>query len=76
MWIYKLQKYNSFFPTGEVIVIPGGFTDTSTAEVEVYSPLGGCQHKVTYKIKRLAADLSSWSIIRFSFDLLLFFKKQ
>jgi hypothetical protein len=41
------KSYTIIFPTGEVIVIPGGFTNTSIAEVEVYSPLGGCQHKVT-----------------------------
>ena len=37
----------NFALIGEVIVIAGGYTDTSIAEVEVYSPLGNCQYKVT-----------------------------
>ncbi len=47
--LYLFYSYKLIFFTEEVIVIPGGFTDVSISEVEVYSPIGGCQHKVIFR---------------------------
>ncbi len=36
---------------GEVILLAGGYdSQVAINEVEIYSPLGGCQHKVFFKI--------------------------